>query len=235
MHGFFGQIWHCHINDCTAYAAIAGFALSAVLHAGFNCPLSCLYTFSFAFLSLSLVSESCQIGCQRRLGLAQEHLFSWMCLCDQVSLILELSVHPYLAATSFPSLKAKPEVLHAALVKIPCLSPCLCRFGWAWQRKITRKHRFVKGSPQTLLLLKYTLHMPSASICAWSLHWILFFFCLGGRNWAWERGRVIDTRFIEINEITSKRESSLFAHNKILNVKLIDWFLILLVYVSPNR
>lgn len=63
MHDFFGQARHCHITDHVAYVAIAAFALSAVLRGGFNCPLTCLYTFSSAFLNVSLGSESCQIGC----------------------------------------------------------------------------------------------------------------------------------------------------------------------------
>lgn len=33
---------------------------------------------------------------------------------------------------------------------------------------------------------------------------------------------MIETSLTEINEIVSKRESSLSAHNKILHVKLID-------------
>lgn len=52
-----------------------------------------------------------------------------ICLCDQISFILSFLLSLYLAALFLPSLKAKSEGFHAAVVKITCLSLDLCRFG----------------------------------------------------------------------------------------------------------
>lgn len=140
-----------------------------------------------------------------------------------------LFIFPYLAVTSSLSFKAKAEVLHAAVVKIPGLGHSLCRFGWAWQKKIIKNKKEFEDAPlEVHILLECMPCLPSASICAWSLPQITSFFNLGGKNWPWESGRVIDIRFTEINEAVSKRESSLSAHNKILRVKLIGGFLFLL-------
>lgn len=151
------------------------------------------------------------------------------CLWDQASLILVLSVHLSLSCCNIFPLPQKPNRRRCVLHRWRSLASALACAGLAEhsREKIVRKQRFVKGCPQTLLLLKYTLCMPSASVCAWSLHWILFFFFLsrGKRLGMGGRGWVMDARFTEINEIVSKRESFLSAHNKILHIKLTDWLI----------